>query len=224
MVKKPLQQQKDTHMNKAASSTPAPRKRGNGPIKIKFHNRGNLVDSRPEETIEAITFVNGVNGKEHRVEIGDFKDETVVLLAAKAIANQVDTFVRNHFEDEDEHGRKPDISDLIAERIKELVEGKVYARGVGTGETRKAVDLTQWVDAYEDFLKGAKFNFTPATVDAFRARLQGMTGLERNRFLVGLEKKYPAYKAARHAVAARMAKEASKSVKASADDVMSDFS
>jgi hypothetical protein len=185
-----------------------PKQRGNGPVVATFTNTDGSDSKRPNGP-SAVHFRDRKGGAEHTLNLETLSIEALRTLAAVQATKYVETYARNH---EDDEGAT--IEGLIAKRVKELQDGDIFVRTVGTGNGgSKVVDVSPWVDAYELMFKSIKKPFTEDMLTQFRANLLSKTGVERNKFIAGLKSKSAAYRAALAEVQAKLAKAKAKSIK-----------
>lgn len=186
----------------------APRQRGVGPVEVAYIAHDGRVSPRAEAPAH-VRFKVKATGETHEVDLSELSEATIRTLAAQMIEKHIQTYVRNHADDEGvtPHG-------LVVKRASEIASGTVHSRALGTGGSRKkAVDVTPWVEAYEHMLKSVKKPVTPEALAHFREKLETMQGVERNKFIAGMKAKHAPFKAACLHVAAARAKAATKTMK-----------
>lgn len=209
-VPKPKPMKGETMENAINGSKPS-RQRGNGPVSFEYLNANGSRERRPSEPSKVFV-KDAKSGEVHTLDLGKLDPPVLLTLAALGYQRFIETYVRNHSEDDG-----ATVLGLIQDRSGEIEEGKFYIRtAVGGGKGRQ-VDVTPWVDAFELAFKKVNKKAPAGMVEAkaaqFRAKLESMTGADRNVLIANFKKNNPHFKTALLEVTAKMAAEKTKGIK-----------
>lgn len=181
-------------------TAPVSRKRGEGPIVVRFIEEGGNETKRISDKLESIQVANKA-GKNISLDLAELPDDVIAALAGFAVAKMVEVYARNHADPE-----KPEtVLTLAQEKFSQLKEGKFYTRAEG-GKAGRTFDFDMYVEIMKRALTSAKRKWTKQMLADYRAKLEAMAGKERTGHILKFMKD-PHYKLAAAQVKAEYAEQ-----------------
>jgi hypothetical protein len=176
------------------------KKRGLGPIKFDYVGRDGTTSPRPTDTKDVVIKATGNSEEILRFDVTQLDQATLYSLAAQAYTRFIETYARNHL-----NADGSNLAEIVQARSDEIKEGKLHMR-IGGAAPARTIDVSPWVDSMRRAYELRKVHISDEQLAAFQAKLENMSGKDRQLAIAKLRKD-PIYNAALMEVTAKLAKE-----------------